>query len=111
MKPLTKLQRHKIYKLALKAYEDKVGLGLCHVLIHATAQYFRCGEYYVNNERVGSVRNRLQDKTDITFSNQLELFPEIRKYKPEEDCFFWWDTNNTKKRIEVLNEAIDLTKP
>lgn len=87
---MTKRERHKVYKEALVLYKKHymaLHLGLCYVLTKVSK--LEC--YYQGMQR----------------------FPEIHKYMPKivMDDSYWWPFRNSQKRIEVLEEAIELTKP
>ena len=87
IKVVLKAKRHEFYKQALVLYREtyaKLHLGLCCTLT---------------------------DVTDTNCYNEgMQRFPEIYKHGNEE-LAYWWSNLDTKIRIEVLKEAIELTKP
>ncbi len=88
LKVVPKAKRHEFYKQALIEYVEYsmvLGSGLCSTLTKVTS-------------------------TDC-YGRQMQRFPEVHKHKPKDRGGYWWPTNNSQKRIEVLEEAIELTKP
>lgn len=86
---ISKAKRHKFYKQALTEYVEYytiLTLGLCQILTKVTG---------------------------INCYNNMQRFPEIYKHRPESigKNDYWWSLNSSQKRIEVLEEAIELTKP
>lgn len=92
----TKKQRHEIYKLALEIFQNytqskKWYYGLCSSITDAI------------------------DKLDLGYYS-IKYYPELIKYKPDKlvhrDAFWFnWGLSGTKKRINILKQAIEETKP
>ena len=87
---MTKAERHKVYKKALKLFISEStpndSIGICHII----------------NRVYGSFK-------------EINDFPEILMHKPAivDKLEYWWGTYTQEgydKRIEVLKEAIKLTK-
>ena len=89
-------ERHEIYIRAKEFYlsgllGNNIIFGLCYVICEAIyyKYEFVCGYKYIEN-----------------------MFSEFAKHKPKSarNKVYWWGKNNTKKRIEVLDNCIEQTK-
>lgn len=89
---MTKAQRHKYYKKALKIFELGSYSGVCFLLCIAT----------------GDVSRLAQDRI-------LDEFPEFANKKPRNKISnnFWWPFTpaGNKKRLSALNQCIKETEP
>lgn len=100
MKCPTKKVRNVIYKEALKLYLQDVNTvnypsGLCHYIITVIyAKRYNFRKWYSNR----------------TTSNLFYLFPEIDKHRPLRLCIFWFPLDDTKTRIQILEQAIKETE-
>jgi len=95
-----KTKRHKIYRLALKFYQesllgDQPIEGMCSAVGCAIRDVF------------GRHHQRL-----MYFD--LDQFPELKKQKPwwktHDQYKFWWKKTAHSKRIKALERAIELSK-
>ena len=99
----SKEQRHELYIHALKVYNNMIESndvyqGFC-----------------------GTIEDAISDKYDREFAieyniyreyNMIKYFPEIGKHYDHltmADKLYWFPINNTKVRIKILEEAIELT--
>jgi len=102
-KLLTRKQRHKIYKSALDIYKK---------LITKDAVYTN-GLCFAIKESIEY--NKLSIDDMIIFNPYIFMetsYPELWKYKPANTGIedYWWEENDTKTRLKVLNIIIDETK-
>ena len=99
MKKITISKRNLIYKKAKDLYIERIKLnenpecGLCWAIREAT-KLMGYGEYSV-----------------LSYEFK-KMFPELMKCKPEDakDNEFWWETKNTKVRLECFSFMIEETE-
>lgn len=95
-----KKTRNIIYKRALELYMEDVRTannpsGLCYYLVDAICEKkYQYSSWYKN--RTGGL---------ITL-----LLPEIYKHTPTSYYVFWFPLDDTKSRIDILNQAIKETE-
>lgn len=90
---LTKKERNDIYNLALTKYVNfvyaGVNLGLC------------CP--------INDARLVINPNAPNPYS-EMDEYPEINKHKPEGKSSYWFPTDEVKKRIRILKQAIKETE-
>lgn len=87
-----KKTRNAIYREAIKVYKEEsyAKTGLCAVLSKALVRL---------------------NRTDLPHPySYMECYPEIYKYKPNNHKYYWFAKNRTKKRIDILKQAIKETE-
>lgn len=109
MKPGIKT-RHEIYKRALEIYMKKV------------KAYKKNPNYFAMQDLEGlcsALLNACKGKkvkvTGYIVAHEMDVhFPEIFNQRParvKTNLSYWWVPSQTKKRIDCLERAIELTKP
>lgn len=101
---LTKEEKHSIYVSALYYMENTSWtLGLCRAISFGIAK--------LNGFNGESIKGF--DVYDLPFTayDNMELFPEVEKYRPEEfPEGYWFPLEDQETRKEILREAIKLTQ-
>jgi hypothetical protein len=91
MNRFTKKQRHLIYVKALKYYNIGGWPFLCICISKAIEDLY----------------------SELILSANVHIFlPEFARHKPEGKSGYgrWWNINNSKTRIDVMNQIIEETK-
>lgn len=107
---IPKAERYDIYKKALIHYmkyntSNYCIIGLCSAIEEATHDDINKTIYlsYINRSFHYSAQN-LHDICTIRY-------PELNKFKPKKYESYWWDKQNYSKRVNILKQCIELSKP
>jgi len=114
VKKIPKAVRHSIYIKALEVYRNEIKNSDTRMLIALC--------YAIDNGVKGCKHLRFVREVMITefqvnseyYSyDGVEQYPEIFKHQPKKipSDRYWFNINDTVKRIAILEEAIALTKP
>lgn len=111
MKPTKKELRIKLklMKIALKYYIDMFSAckyGICEVICKCSHRINKEECEYLHDK----YRNLTCFRTYIHVNSVQTLFPELLKYKPDNNKQYWWNKNNKKIRIKVMTELINYYK-
>lgn len=107
---IPKAERHHIYKKALIHYMKENTYDYCITRLCSA---------------IGGATHDDMNKTiylsyideSFLFSNQdthnicTIRYPELDKFKPKKYKSYWWDVQNYNKRVNVLKQCIELSKP
>jgi hypothetical protein len=88
MKKPTKAERHRIYKKALRLYQEDRAPFLCTCIGIVTDWKYTRG-----------------------LTLDVPLFPELLAQRPKGASLAWWPAHHDSPRIKALNKCIRLTAP
>lgn len=112
MKPTKKELRIKLMLMEgaliyFKFKFPKEKYGICEVIC-------LCSEIYITEEDCKYLHNRYNTKTYykawIAVRFVGKIFPELLKYKPDNDKQYWWSRSCKNIRVKVMTELINSYK-
>lgn len=106
---MTKEMRNAIYKIALEVLTRRICKGLCFALEIGVNVIINDGTIFDNYYD----RNIPDEYSPYCSrnSNTENVYPEIFRYKPDDESSFWFPTTNRQIRMNILRKAIKETNP
>lgn len=101
--------RNAIYKIALIAITERMSMALCFALEIGLNVIINDGTIFDNY----CDRNIPDEYSPYCSrnSNPENVYPEIFRYKPDDENSFWFPTTNRQIRMNILRKAIKETNP